>query len=470
MADSFGTIYSTDPWAGVASNQRTWYDPILRAQYRRNTLYTNLVPYATQPMLPSNTPLMVFNFAYDFQPNTDPAANLRYNEVPPAYMDGFQVEVRFERYQWQTAYDKFDSYISYWASKGGNAGLAPLIRERVSRVLTETQDLLVRNAFLSTTYTMLPSSSYTGADQVTSSDKFILDMVDDSILRANTQNVWNSPIPGMQQGDLLCVDSPGQIYDVVSDNSSTNRWIELRKYRDLSPFNKYEMGSYHSSRHLQTNANCLWNCGKTSFTTTITAAAQPQDGAPDPATAKVDGTYKVGQAGSLATHYLTVSSASGVKVGDMVTIHKTKNQAADVAAQPKLRVLGAPRYDEGTKLERRIVAISGNTITLNKPLLLDYATEVNASGTGALTPGSGVYGFVTKGVNLHVSIMIAEGNGVVCGVCVPPRVYAPEPIDLYKSVYRIGFDAYLKYQVIRPEAFEIFVTGGTMREADQIYH
>jgi hypothetical protein len=469
MAD-YSTYYSTDPWSNISTNQRTWYDPILKAQYRRNTVYTGMVPYATQPMLPTNAPSMVFNFAYDFHANTDAASSLRYNEVAPAYMDGFQVQIDFTRYQWASAFDKYDQLISYWRDVGGNQGLSRIIQERVARELQETTDLLIRNAFLGTNFITLASTSYTGADQIKTGDSFTLPMVDQAILRAQTTNVWTEPVPGMQAGDLLCIGTPGQHYDVITSDAATNRWIELRKYRDLTPFNKYEVGSYHSSRHLQTPANVLWNCGKTTVTTNISAAAGPLDGAPDPASTKVDGVYKVGQAGTGATHSITVVSSATFAVGDMVSIHKKKVQSAAAAAKPKLLVSGAPVFDEGTKVERRIVSIPDSThIVLNKPLLVDFQTEIASTGTGAASAGSGVYGFVTKGVNLHVNIMIAEQNGVVCGVCVPPRVYAPQPIDLFQSVYRVGWDAFWKFQVVRPEAFEVFVTAGTMREASYTY-
>ena len=53
----------------------------------------------------------------------------------------------------------------------------------------------------------------------------------------------------------------------------------------------------------------------------------------------------------------------------------------------------------------------------------------------------------------------------MCGVSVPPRFYAPEPIDTFKSVYRFGWDAFWKYQLIAPETFAIYVTAGSAKVA-----
>lgn len=465
------TVYGNDPWTNIETNQRTWYDPTLSAVYRQNTLYTNMIPYASQNLLPMNAKSMVFNFMYDYATQIDPSPSLRYFEKDPAYIDGMQVEIGFERYQWQTALDKYDSMISYWR-QNGEAGLMPIIRERIGRNMVESMDLLIRNAFLSTTYVNLPSSGYTGADQLTQSDKFTLDMVDDSILRAQVQNAFAPPAPGLNSGQILCVGSPGQHYDIITEPTGTSKWIELQKYTSQTPFNRYEIGAYHNSRHMTTNANILWNCGATTYSKTITTAADALDGAPDPATTKVDGVYKVGQAGANATHYLQLNSVAGVQVGQIVTIHKRKNQSADVAANPKLRVLGAPKFDDGWFITRRVVSVDAvnGRIAVDRPLLLDYTKEINASGTGAEQAGTGVYGFVTFGLSLHVNIMIAQPNAIVCGVMAPPRFYAPAPIDTYDSVYRFAWDAYMKYQLIKPEAYEIFVTSGTVRVKDQKQH
>lgn len=458
MAD-YSTNYTTDPWSGISSNQRTVYDPSLMEVYRRNTTYTDLIPYATQPMLPSNAPLMVLNSVFDYEINTNVTTENRYFEPAPSYLDGRQVEIRFERYTWATALNKYDEMVNYWNQPGGIVNIA---RSRMGLTITQTTDRLIRDAFLQTNRITLASSSATGADQLTSTDTFTLDMIDDAILRAQNENVWNSPAPGLAAGTLLCVGTPGQHYNIIT-GPTNSKWIELQKYASLKPFNQYEMGSYHSSRHVFSSINTLMNCGAISHQSNMTVAAGPLDGAPDPATTKVDNTYRVGQGN--AAHSVTVANASGFNVGDIVTIHKVKNQAADVAASPKLRVLNGVSYNDGTAVDRRIVAKNGNTISFDRPLLKDFTTEINTSGTGAAASGSGVYGFVTKALSLHINLMLADTMGVICGVMVPPRIYAPRPIDLYESVYRMGWDAYWKFQLFKPEAFEVFVTAGPTRIA-----
>lgn len=470
MADLFTTNYSTDPWEGIATNQRQWYDGLLRRVYRQNTVYTDLVPFVTQPMLQHNARTMTLNMAFDFHANTD-AIGWRDTTGERSSLDGQQIDITFTRYGFTTAMHKSDDLVNYWQEQGqSQIGLMPIIRERLSRNIVDVHDKLTRNAFLSTSYISLPNASYTGADQVTTSDTFSLDMIDDAILRAQTQNVWTSPSDSIARGNILCIDSPGQIATIVASSTATtaNKWIELQKYASLKPFNDYEIGSYHSSRHLQTPANILYNCGKKIVQTKITASASEFDGSPDPLLSKVDGTYKVGQAGTNAVHYITVTSSAGFTVGDMVTFSKRLNQAPEVAAQPKLRVLGAPAYDDGAFVVRRIVAIvDGNKIAIDRPLLTKYATEINASGTGVATGSTGCYGFVTFGINLHVSIMIAAPDGIMCGIAVPPRVYAHQPLDDFASIYRFAWDSYEGFNLTRPETYEVFVTAGPTRVKDR---
>lgn len=458
MAD-FITNYGVDPWENIDRNQRTFYDPTLRAIYRQNTVYTNMVKYATQPMAQGNR-TMVFNSVFDYETTgIEPTADLRYDEGAPAYLDSRSQSLTFERYRWQTAMDKADELINYWNTPNG---VLKVINERVGRNLVDTTDKLIRNAFLTSRNINLPSSSMTGANQVTTNDKFSLAMVDEEILRAQSQNAWSPAAPGLEGGTVVCIGTPGQHYDVMTE--SNGQWVERQKYASLIPYNQFELGSYHGSRHFFTNRNILWNCGTTTVQAEISTAAGPLAGS-DPSVL-VDGVYAVGQAGSVP--YITLKSGTNMAlftVGDIVTVHKSTNQSAAVTANPKLRVLGAPRFDEATAIERRIVAIdAGNRrLSFDKPLLVDYTTEVATTGTGVATPSSGCFGFVTKGVHLHINLMLSAPDGIIAGVSVPPRFYAPAPIDLFQSVYRFGWDAFWKFQLYKPEAFSIFVTAGSAK-------
>lgn len=470
MPETFATFYSTDPWAQIDKNQRTWYDPMLQTVFRRNTVYSGgLVPFVTQPLLPMNAQEMVFNQVYDFEPSIGEVANLRYTNIPPSQLDSRQVRVRSTRYAFATAYDKYDTYISYWrqAQAGGGdsrAAMVGLINERVGRQLQETMDLLIRNAFLNTAYIRTVTGG--AASTLTANDKFDLTMVDDAILRSQYQNVTaDGP------GQVRVIGSPAHEYDIVT-GPINSRWIELQKYTSQTPLNRYEIGSYHNARFFNTTANTLWNCGPIKYQKKITAAANYRDGAPDPASSKVDGVYEVGQADAAVVRYIqldawSVNDADAFAVGDMVTIHRRRVTNAQAAAAPAVKVEDAPPFDDPEAVVRRIVAIddANNRIVLDKPIMRDFSTKVADNGSGAVDNAGSQYGWVTKGIHLHAAIMVSAPGGVVCATFQPPRVYAPAPLDLYQSVWQVGWDAYLKFQVVKPETFEVVVTAGTTRVA-----
>ncbi len=477
MAEALFTTYGSDPWEKIATNQRTWYDPILRGVYRRDTVYANgLVPYATQQMLPTNATEMVFNQAFDFEPSPGEIP-LRHTNIAPMGTDGQQVKINFTRYGATAAYDKYDAYITYWRNQGGGDGqsaLAPLVSERIARHIQETTDLLIRNAFLNSPYIRLAGGASSAA-LLTQSNKFDLSYIDEAILRAKYQRVWTNLTNGTGGRTLMCIGSPGHEFDIVT-GALNSRWIELQKYTTQTPFSQYEIGSYHNSRVFSTESNTLWNCGTIAKQCTLAASAGFKDGAPDPDSAKVDNTYYVGQHGTDSgniKHYLQLSAfaAGEFAEGDLVTIHKRRVQAADVTAQPKLRVLNAPKFDDPDMVAyRRVVSVdaAADQIVLDRPLLKDFTVEVNSSGTGAAQPSSGVYGFVTRGLHLHVMIMIGAPDGVIGAVLIPPRFYGPMSIDLMQSYWQVGWDAYMKYQVIKPEAFEVVVTAGSSRIANTL--
>lgn len=450
------TYYGSDPWTNLDKNQRQWYDPLLQQIFRRNTVYADLVPYATQSMLDARTARMTITMTLDFHANFN-TIGLRQLDGVPMQLDSKSVDIVFNRYGGVTNYHKYDPMITYWQSNGVS-GLEAILKDKLARQQVEVMDTLTRNAFLSTSYVSLPQSSYTGCDQLTDTDTFNLDMVTDSILRAQTQNVLTSPVPQIAAGDLLFIDTPGQINQI----QQSPQWLSYKQYKNSeNDFNAYEVGSYKQSRHITASSNILWNCGKVTTQTSITAAAGVMDGSP---TGLVDNAYTVGQAG--AAHSITVTSSAGFAVGDTVTLHQQWGTSAQVAANPKLVALTAPLYTDGTAVTRRIVAIPDSThISIDRPLGVDFTLEVNTNGSGALAPGSTVYGKVTKGRSLHVSVAIAGPNGVICGVAQPPRVYTPRPVDDWDSVYRFSWDMYQQWQLFRPEVFEVFVTSGVFRTA-----
>jgi hypothetical protein len=238
---------------------------------------------------------------------------------------------------------------------------------------------------------------------------------------------------------LICYTSPGVIYDIQKDPD----YETAAQYADAVRLLNYEVGRYKNVRFVQTPRATLWNCGEVSAQTTVTAAITAGDGAPDPSATKVDGTYGVGQDG--ATHYISVADATGFAVGDMVTLHTLRT--ADYG------ITDGVDFRDGTLHNLRIVNISGNNISFDRPVMIDFATDL----------GSGVYAYLTKGRHIHSSVFVAAPTGIVAGVAQPPRMYTPPPVDDFEAMQRFSWDMYLGYQTYNPEVFEVVFSASTIR-------
>ena len=168
----------------------------------------------------------------------------------------------------------------------------------------------------------------------------------------------------------------------------------------------------------------------TEQTTLAAATAKGQGSA-----ATVDGVYSVGQSNS--TRYVTVATgeAANFAVGDTVTIHS--QNAGDGAGHP-------PVETDGTQETRRIVGISGDNVSFDKPLLKEHA-----SGD-----------FVTKGTPIHQSIFMG-GAAVAFGIAERPTPTFPPKIDDLLMINRVGWRGMFKFQQFRPEWIEVHETSGT---------
>jgi hypothetical protein len=254
--------------------------------------------------------------------------------------------------------------------------------------------------------------------------------------------------------------SPGQIYSAQSNDA----FISKIKYASegVQRILRYEMGSYKGLRYLNHPINTLYNAGTITAQAPVSAAITAGDGAPDPTTTTVLGSYEVGQRTGSQTHYLQLGSfstgaISDLAVGDIVTIH-TRKSAGTAAPYD---VAGAPLPTDGTAVNRQIVAIdTGNgRISLDKPIMRDYSTE------GANDCGAGEYAFVTKGLHIHAAVIAAAPGAVVGGFAQPPMIHFPPAVDDLEALWRMSWDGYYDYSLFRTEAAAVIFSAGYVSKA-----
>jgi hypothetical protein len=452
MSD-FDLYYSDNPWEAVDKNQRTFYDPALVNMFRQQSVFTPAIRFAiNMTAAPVSAKTMKITQLLDPHPDYT-ALSLRQLWLPAAHIDSREVSVTFERYGGKVAYHKYDDMVTYW-QQDGQKGLLRILNSALGFHMVSVLDYVARNAHISgalTTGYVLYGGNATSFGDIAGADKMTLDTTMDIRLGMQMREV-TSVEGAFAQGSVLCLTTPGVIYDLQLEAEANNRdWTSITEALQLASRLRYEVGEYKGVRFVSNPRLVLWNCGEIIAQAPVTAAINAGDGAPAAGT-KVDGTYQVGQATADIKNYVDVGSfitgsLTNFVVGDMITIHVTRTSGNGVT--------NGVDFTEGTLHNRRIVSkdtVNGR-ITLDLPVMVDMNTDL----------GGGVYAYVTKATHVHASIFIGGPQGIVSGVGQPPRLYTPPPVDDFVSIHRFSWDAYIGYQPYAPEVFEVMFTSGSVR-------
>lgn len=118
--------------------------------------------------------------------------------------------------------------------------------ERLSRQATETIDQLVRDV-IAAGGTAFYANAVAGRASLAATDK--LDAVDLAKLRAT---MFKNKIPMFPDGSYRLIVSPEQAYDLrITDTTSANRFIEVRKYASPEPIFRGEIGMLEGFRVIE---------------------------------------------------------------------------------------------------------------------------------------------------------------------------------------------------------------------------
>ena len=90
-----GGMYSDNPWQGIQTNQRQWYDPILRDAYRAKNVFGQFTTFS-QSLADNRSKTMTITSLHDIHPNTDPLG-LRQLWMPAAHVDSRSLDITFSR-------------------------------------------------------------------------------------------------------------------------------------------------------------------------------------------------------------------------------------------------------------------------------------------------------------------------------------------------------------------------------------
>lgn len=415
--------------ANMPSWQRDYYSLLLLENMRKKSI---LVPYTNihSDYAAADSGTIVYSEVYDTEPNINALAETNV-WLQGAYLDSRTVNIGLEIHGDLLKFSDYSKVVQY--IKAGD--MDGLVSDKIGQNQTDYLDILARNAFLShpapqrlLSGTLTPSGARTS---ITASDVFNPDF-------AELARIWleEKDVPGVQNPDdgagqvIVCATTPRVVHDIRTAAGSA--WLDVQNYHSTGRKFTAEAGMWGGVRFVKTNRLWLRNHGSVTTQTTLNGATVPGQGS----AATVDSVYSVGQ--STSTRYVDVASSTGFVVNQWVTIHDVNLNGG--ASNP-------PIESDGTLEHRRIVAVDSggaNRLTFDKPLLKNHAS-------GDL---------VTFGVDVHSSIFMG-GPGVVFGIGEAPHVIVPPKHDDLMMVNRYGWRGFLKFQVFRPEFFEVIETTGS---------
>ncbi len=470
----FANEYGVDPWGDITTNERQWYDPVLRDVYSRASVYSQFATFKIDLAGGARARTITFNDIIPPRANIAPIAN-RTMQATRLYTDAVQRDVTVQRYGNGMALHRESSMFDYW-TKGGQYGLLPIIQDSLGQVVTDHCDYLARNAFFLHPY---PSFGIAGVSSVgslnPSTDKISTAVLDSVWLGMRDRSMPFRPIgQAFPTGDeLICITTSGVAHDLkteVGTGTGGLNFVEAHKYGVDHALITGELGMYRGVRFVESQMAKLWNVGTVTHQTPIKVALKPGDGAPDPATTKVEGSKRVGQPG--AVHYVQVTDAGSWKQGDMLTVHLAVHDSSSLIAHNQVGVVGGVVFDDPMQQTLEVHSVnklsSPHQIVFKEPYMM---TQDNGDGLETDLGGT-VFGYVTQGQTVHSALFINPNlTGIVCGVAQPPVIYTPPAIDDYMSMFRITYDMWLKYAMWEARAYELrFFVGANRGISGPVYY
>ena len=462
-----GTEYlvSETPWPDLSARNREWYDPYMMAAYIKNSMWYNIVQYVVN-MLPTHSRTINITQAIPALPDIQ-EQDLRGITLPRIYYDSMEQEVTVTSYGAMIQAHKWDKMIYQWAEKARrdpftytNAGIPQtdlfgFIQNRLGPQMVETMDILARNAFLANAKYRSFASDATGFHDLAAGDTF-----NPEIARAVQ---LGSDFTEGTEVSFPAVVSPSATY-AAKQLATSDDYIDWNKAVKNPMLLNYVVAEFENISWINNWRMVLWNVGTVLAQASIVATIDIGSGAPDPEVERVDGVYAVGSPD--ATHYISLSSITdpssaetGFKVGDKVTLHRTRAAANGVMA-----TVNGVVWNDHANIDAEIYSVdySANTITLKTPVLNEkYTTALSA----------GMYGWVTKARDVHAAVFFKKGlanPGVAAGVMQAPQFHILPPQDVRQAVYSFSWDAYMKYQMVDPDAFEIHFYAGAIRRGGSV--
>lgn len=455
ITQTFDSAYPDHPWSNIATKERQYYDPVLRDIYYRQAVYSRFVSLQFPQIADHRARTMTVTSLIPPHANSD-SIDLRQLWLPSSFVDSFARTITFEHLGGKLALHKFDDMVTYW-QYNNRQGLIGIINKWLGRMMVDILDKRSRNAFIQGAfaqggYGMVgPAGAQSSWNDLNASHTVTTDTIDSIHLGMGERGVPYAAGLDGPVGNIICLTSPGVIYNLQREADASlhaNKWVNAQMYAGATRLIAGEVGIYHHIRFVQSPKAILYNAGQIVVQLPIKAPIAAGQGAPDPATTKVDGARAVGQAA--ATHYIQLDGAadlSDLALNDIVTIHVDRTNAYGVT--------NGVDITDGKLHERRIVAIDdvNKRLSFDLPIMEEFSTDL----------GGTVYGYVTKAHPVHTMTFLGGTDGIAVGVGQAPRFYTPGPVDDLNAMFRFTFDMYMGWQLFEPQVFEVVALSAPTR-------
>lgn len=419
MANAYetGVLYTSS----LPNGQRAYYEQLLLESLRTKSI---LVPFTVmkEDFRGRDTGVINYTEVFDTEPNWNA---LTENNIwmKGAHLDSRSVTIQLEIHGDVIKVSDYNELVNFW----NNGDLTGLVKGKLGQNMSDTLDILARNAFLSTTY-----KAY-GGDATSRATLASTDLFNPDIAERIRTHLEEREVPGVAAVSdddvkgIVCVTTPRVIHDIRT--AAGSNWLSVQGYAGGARKFTGEAGQWAGVRFLRTNRLVLKNAGAKIAQATLASATVPGQGA----AATVDNIYSVGQ--STSTRYITLNEAMPAEfvVGRTVTI--SSSALGDVVLE-----------SDGTQETRRIVDVDGanKRLVFDKPLLKDHAAG----------------DYVTLALDVHSSIFMG-GPGVVYGVGERAHPLVLPKIDDMGMINRFSWRTFSKFQLFRPEMFEVVESAGS---------
>lgn len=441
MSD-FDLYYGLNPVEVWDQNRWTIYDPEIAYAFRMSSIFTPLVAWVP---LENNAPLFVTG--RELLPghvNHEPIG-LRQRYTTAAYMDSRQRQVRADyRYGGKVQFENYDELINMWRKGGTRGFIEGILRQHLNRSIVETHEKLSRDAFIENVNVKTYAGGASDFSGLSASEDYFYDIKEmrNVKLRLSVRakftthqfGTYANPVPG--SSDLLVITSPAVVYQ-LADQMEGEYMQNLRDLRSEQIMNGGAI-RYQGVTYVEDWNSVLWNAGAIVKQVAVTQPITAGDGAPDPSTTAIDGTWYVGQNNSALKHYLQCSDlgTGQFKAGDFISLHTVRTNANGVTD-------GCDPLDGRTMvLEVLSVDEVNERLVLRQPVMDDYSegfSYTTLAGSGATGTA---YAFVTKAAHIHPVIEVGARGAQYFAMRRGIQIHTPPAIDDFQQVHRITWDLF----------------------------